>query len=41
MPWTGRSFVTPEHIKPEWYFLWAYQTLKIFPSEMLGLSPGC
>lgn len=31
-------FSTPEHIKPEWYFLWAYQTLKIFPSELLGLA---
>lgn len=31
-------FVTPPHIKPEWYFLWAYQTLKIFPSELLGLA---
>ena len=31
-------FVTPEHIKPEWYFLWAYQTLKIFPSKFLGLA---
>jgi ubiquinol-cytochrome c reductase cytochrome b subunit len=31
-------FLTPEHIKPEWYFLWAYQTLKIFPSEFLGLA---
>lgn len=31
-------FITPEHIKPEWYFLWAYQTLKIFPSELLGLA---
>ncbi|NCO52464.1 MAG: cytochrome bc complex cytochrome b subunit [Deltaproteobacteria bacterium] len=31
-------FVTPEHIKPEWYFLWAYQTLKIFPSKLLGLA---
>ena len=30
-------FLTPEHIKPEWYFLWAYQTLKIFPSELAGL----
>jgi len=29
---------TPEHIKPEWYFLWAYQTLKIFPSKLLGLG---
>jgi ubiquinol-cytochrome c reductase cytochrome b subunit len=31
-------FNTPEHIKPEWYFLWAYQTLKIFPSKFLGLA---
>ncbi|MBW2476720.1 MAG: cytochrome bc complex cytochrome b subunit [Deltaproteobacteria bacterium] len=31
-------FVTPPGIKPEWYFLWAYQTLKIFPSEIIGLG---
>lgn len=31
-------FVTPDHIKPEWYFLWAYQSLKIFPSKLLGLA---
>jgi len=31
-------FVTPQGIKPEWYFLWAYQTLKIFPNEFLGLA---
>jgi ubiquinol-cytochrome c reductase cytochrome b subunit len=31
-------FITPKGIKPEWYFLWAYQTLKIFPSEFLGLA---
>jgi ubiquinol-cytochrome c reductase cytochrome b subunit len=31
-------FNTPPGIKPEWYFLWAYQTLKIFPSEFLGLA---
>jgi ubiquinol-cytochrome c reductase cytochrome b subunit len=31
-------FNTPAHIKPEWYFLWAYQTLKIFPSKLLGLG---
>jgi len=31
-------FATPEHIKPEWYFLWAYQTLKIFPDKMIGLA---
>lgn len=31
-------FSTPAHIKPEWYFLWAYQTLKIFPSKVMGLG---
>lgn len=31
-------FFTPPHIKPEWYFLWAYQALKIFPNELLGLA---
>jgi ubiquinol-cytochrome c reductase cytochrome b subunit len=31
-------FSTPPGIKPEWYFLWAYQTLKIFRSELLGLA---
>jgi ubiquinol-cytochrome c reductase cytochrome b subunit len=30
--------VTPDHIKPEWYFLANYQTLKIFPNELIGLS---
>lgn len=29
---------TPAHIKPEWYFLPNYQTLKLFPSELLGLA---
>lgn len=31
-------FQTPPGIKPEWYFLWAYQILKIFPSEFIGLG---
>ena len=30
-------FSTPEHIKPEWYFLWIYQFIKL-PSFVLG--PG-
>jgi len=30
-------FNTPEHIKPEWYFLAAYQFLKIIPSEVSAL----
>jgi len=28
-------FLTPEHIKPEWYFLWIYQFVKL-PSYVLG-----
>ena len=28
-------FLTPEHIKPEWYFLWIYQFVKL-PSSVLG-----
>lgn len=34
----ANPFLTPAHIKPEWYFLPNYQTLKIFPSEFLGLA---
>ena len=30
-------FNTPEHIKPEWYFLASYQLLKIIPSEFGAL----
>lgn len=28
----------PENIKPEWYFLFLFQTLKLFPGELLGLN---
>jgi quinol-cytochrome oxidoreductase complex cytochrome b subunit len=28
----------PENIKPEWYFLFLFQTLKLFPGEFLGLN---
>lgn len=31
-------YSTPAHIKPEWYFLAAYQTLKVVPNEALGLT---
>jgi len=34
----ANQYLTPARIKPEWYFLPNYQTLKIFPSELLGLS---
>ena len=30
-------FSTPQHIKPEWYFLWIYQFIKIPP---IFLGPG-
>jgi|SaaInlStandDraft_6_1057023.scaffolds.fasta_scaffold102929_2 ubiquinol-cytochrome c reductase cytochrome b subunit len=30
-------FDTPEHIKPEWYFLASYQFLKLIPSEFGAL----
>ena len=30
-------FNTPQHIKPEWYFLWIYQFIKV-PSMLIG--PG-
>ncbi|MEI6701982.1 MAG: cytochrome bc complex cytochrome b subunit [Deltaproteobacteria bacterium] len=34
----ANPYVTPSHIKPEWYFLANYQTLKLFPSEIIGLT---
>ena len=34
----ANPLVTPSHIKPEWYFLANYQTLKLFPSEIIGLT---
>lgn len=29
---------TPDGIRPEWYFLFAFQTLKIIPSHLLGME---
>jgi len=29
---------TPEGIKPEWYFLFLFQTLKLFPARIMGIS---
>jgi len=29
---------TPVGIRPEWYFLWMFQTLKLFPSHILGVE---
>lgn len=28
----------PDNIKPEWYFLFLFQTLKLFPGEILGFN---
>lgn len=30
-------FITPDRIKPDWYFMGPYQVLKIMPSEFTGL----
>lgn len=31
------KIVTPTHIKPEWYFLWAYSILRAIPSKLGGV----
>jgi ubiquinol-cytochrome c reductase cytochrome b subunit len=33
----ANPLVTPEHIKPEWYFLAAYRWLKTVPNEQIGI----
>ncbi len=30
-------FNTPDHIKPEWYFLASYQLLKLIPLALIGI----
>jgi ubiquinol-cytochrome c reductase cytochrome b subunit len=34
----ANPLVTPDHIKPEWYFLAAFQALKIVPREDAGIA---
>ena len=29
---------TPLHVKPEWYFLFLYQVLKVIPPNVLGIQ---
>jgi ubiquinol-cytochrome c reductase cytochrome b subunit len=29
---------TPEHIRPEWYFLAPYEMLKLIPNRFLGIA---
>jgi len=31
-------FVTPQHIKPEWYFLGLYQVLRLVPKTFMGIA---
>lgn len=31
-------FMTPEHIKPEWYFLAMYQLLIVIPGDLFGIT---
>jgi ubiquinol-cytochrome c reductase cytochrome b subunit len=31
------ELVSPVHIVPEWYFLWAYAILRAVPSKLLGV----
>lgn len=33
----ANSLVTPTHIKPEWYFLWAYAILRAVPNKLGGV----
>jgi quinol-cytochrome oxidoreductase complex cytochrome b subunit len=33
----ANPLVTPDHIKPEWYFLAAYRWLKTVPNEKIGI----
>jgi ubiquinol-cytochrome c reductase cytochrome b subunit len=30
-------FLTPEHVKPEWYFLAAYAVMRLIPSKTIGI----
>lgn len=34
---TANPLVTPTHIKPEWYFLWAYAILRSIPNKLGGV----
>jgi ubiquinol-cytochrome c reductase cytochrome b subunit len=33
----GNPMVTPEHIVPEWYFLFAYAILRSIPNKLIGV----
>ena len=33
----ANPLITPIHIKPEWYFLWAYAILRSIPNKLGGV----
>jgi ubiquinol-cytochrome c reductase cytochrome b subunit len=33
----ANAMITPKHIVPEWYFLFAYAILRYFPTKLSGL----
>ena len=37
LPDPADPYFTPPHIKPEWYFLGAYQFLKVIPNKLAGV----
>jgi ubiquinol-cytochrome c reductase cytochrome b subunit len=37
LPEPADPHFTPPHIKPEWYFLGAYQFLKVIPNKVAGV----
>ena len=33
----ANPYVTPQHIVPEWYFLWVYAVLRSIPNKAMGV----
>jgi len=36
----ANPLITPEHIKPEWYFFWAFRWLKLMPDRAAIITQG-
>ncbi|MDE0263840.1 MAG: cytochrome bc complex cytochrome b subunit [Bryobacterales bacterium] len=36
----ANALETPEHIKPEWYFFWAFRWLKLMPDQVAVVTQG-
>ncbi len=32
--------ITPDHIRPEWYFFWAFRWLKLMPDQIAVVTQG-